>query len=91
MVSVDLVGRADGPLQPSLWQAGTAEAHELDSVKCNLLRQRSQWVYFERSLRIFENTRTYLFKPLQRVLWTTSQALVDAGEIIADVLAGGDA
>jgi hypothetical protein len=43
-------------------------------------------VYFERNLRMYEETRTYLFKPMQRIHWTESQALADASSIIADTL-----
>ena len=43
-------------------------------------------MYFERNLRMYEETRTYLFKPMQRLHWTESQALADASGIIADTL-----
>jgi hypothetical protein len=55
---------------------------------CEHLRTRySQWLYFNRNLTVYENENTYLFKPLQLVHWTRSQALVDAGEVIAETLA----
>jgi len=54
---------------------------------CEHLRTRySQWIYFNRNLTVHEHENTYLFKPLQLVHWTRSQALVDAGEVIAETL-----
>jgi methylase of polypeptide subunit release factors len=54
---------------------------------CEHLRTRySQWLYFNRNLTVYENENAYLFKPLQLVHWTRSQALVDAGEVIAETL-----
>ncbi len=46
----------------------------------------SQWHYFRRNLRLYEGDTTYLFKPLERLHWTKSQALLDAGSIIAETL-----
>jgi hypothetical protein len=52
-----------------------------------LQHQAGQWLYFNRNLRIYEGTKTYLFKPMQRFHWTQSQAMVDASEIIAETMA----
>ena len=52
-----------------------------------LQHQVGQWLYFNRNLRIYEGTKTYLFKPMQRFHWTESQAMVDASEIISETLA----
>jgi len=46
----------------------------------------SQWIHFTRCLRIFENRRTYVFKPRHRLYWLKSQALVEADEFIAEKL-----
>jgi hypothetical protein len=51
--------------------------------------QRAQWLYFDRNLRIFEGTTTFLLKPLQRIHWLRSQALLDADAIISDILTQG--
>ena len=56
------------------------------SLPSQLLEQRSQWLYFQRNLRIYQGTKTYLFKPMQRFHWTRSQAVDDAGDIIAETL-----
>jgi hypothetical protein len=65
------------------------EAETLNQIRQELLRKHSQWLYFERALRCYRNGTTYLFKPMQRLQWLRSQALIDAGEIIADTAGGG--
>jgi hypothetical protein len=45
-----------------------------------------QWRYFNRNLRLFSDGRVYLFKPMQRLHWMKSQAVLDATEVIAQVL-----
>jgi hypothetical protein len=52
-----------------------------------LRKERAQWVYFDRNLRLYEGTRTCILKPMQRFHWTESQAMVDARHIIAETLA----
>src|SRR5262249_17429762 len=62
-------------------------ATELNKIRRRLRKQRSQWVYFDRNLRVYEGTRTYIFKPMQRFHWTESQAVTDASNIIAETIA----
>lgn len=54
-----------------------------------IVERRSQWMYFQRNLRIYDGTKTYLFKPMQRFHWTQTQALDDAVDIIAETLMSG--
>lgn len=67
-------------------RADREDAMVLESTRRRLLEPRAQWVYFDRSLRAYEGRRTFLFKPMQRFHWTESQAMVDAGEIVAETL-----
>lgn len=46
----------------------------------------SQWVYVQRSLRIFEDSRVYICKSPRLIDWTRTQALNDADDIIAEIL-----
>ncbi len=87
MVQVDLTDTRE-PAQILIEQASAAVASELAQIRARMRRQWSQWVYFDRDLRVFEGTRTYLFKPMQRFHWTESQAMLDAADMIADTLAG---
>jgi hypothetical protein len=50
------------------------------------LRRHSQWLYFERSLKIYQEDVMYVFKPLEAIHWTRRQAILDAGEIVAETL-----
>ena len=66
--------------------ADSAIGAEFGDIRARLRERCSQWIYFERNLRIYEESRTYLFKPMQRVHWTESQAVADASSVIADTL-----
>jgi len=59
---------------------------ELENLAAALIRKRAQWIYFNRNLKIFEGRTTYFLKPLQRLSWLKSQALLDADEFIAEKL-----
>lgn len=62
----------------------------LSKLRQILSEHRSQWLYFERNLRIYDEERIYLLKPLQKLHWLRSQALLDADSILADLLFGGN-
>ena len=59
---------------------------EFKRIREGLLREQGQWIYFNRNLKLFEGRTTYFVKPLQRLSWLKSQALVDADEFIAEKL-----
>jgi hypothetical protein len=67
-------------------KADSAVAKEFASVRSRVREEHSQWFYFDRNLRLFEGSNTYLFKPLERLHWTESQAILDAGAVIAETL-----
>jgi hypothetical protein len=86
MIQVDLADEAVVPQKVFVARADAATASELERARQSLRVQRSQWVYFDRNLRIFEGSRTFIFKPMQRFHWTESQAMIDARHIIAETL-----
>jgi len=88
VVSVALEQQGTHDNTPRLWQADTSEARELDRIRMNLQRRFGQWTYFNRSLHVYDGPLTYVMKPMERFLWTRTQAMLDAGDIIADTLAG---
>jgi hypothetical protein len=49
-------------------------------------QQFSQWVYVQRSLRIFEESRVFICKSPRLIDWTRTQALNDSDDIIAEIL-----
>ena len=50
---------------------------------------QSQWVYVQRGLRMFEGPRARIFRSARLMDWTQTQAILDADDIIAEVLGGG--
>ena len=90
MIQVDLIADKDAAKNVEVMQADKPTATQLETTRQRLRKQHSQWVYFDRNLRIYEGTKTFFFKPLQRFHWTESQAMQDASEIIAETLQGDD-
>jgi hypothetical protein len=87
LVAVDLVAGDGGPREVNIWNASEGEAHQLAEARRRLTEHRAQWLYFNRNLRGYEGSRTYVLKPLQRFHWTRTQAIQDAADIIAECLA----
>ena len=87
---IEIVLRAGKPAHPVLKQADETEVAELAKTRARLLKKHHQWIYFDRNLKLYSNGRVYLFKPLQRVQWTRRQAILDADELIAEVLGSSD-
>lgn len=89
MIEVDLTNGAKNARKITVAEADAPTTSALAETRLRLLVERSQWVYFNRNLRVYEGSRTFVFKPMQRFHWTESQALLDAREIIAETLSGG--
>jgi N-6 DNA Methylase len=87
MLCVDLVRNEQSAQQVTVSSASKEIAALLEKTRQRLRKERAQWVYFDRNLRIYEGTRTFVLKPMQRFHWTESQAMVDARHIIAETLA----
>jgi len=86
LVSVNIV-RANAVDHPvKVIQAASEEVAQLEKTRLLLSKGRDQWLYFDRNLRVYDGPRTYILKPLQHLHWTQTQAIRDAGEIIADSL-----
>ena len=76
-------------IEPEVITATEQLSAEFARIRALVRDQRAQWLYFDRNLRIFEGTTTFLLKPLQRMHWLRSQALLDADAILSDVLTQG--
>jgi hypothetical protein len=90
MVQIDLIADKAAARDVVVVPADGPTAKELEKTRRRLRKRHSQWVYFDRNLRIYERSKTFIFKPLQRFQWTESQAMLDASEIIAEILQLGD-
>ena len=53
----------------------------------SLLERRSQWVYVQRSFRHFTGNRITFYKPNRVMDWSRTQAMLDADDMIAEILA----
>ena len=51
-----------------------------------LREQVAQWVYIQRGLRLFDGPRIYIYKTPRLIDWTRTQAIIDAGDIIGEII-----
>jgi N-6 DNA Methylase len=86
LVSVNIVPADSVEQTVRVIEASSEAAAPLTKTRSLLSQQRDQWLYFDRNLRVYDGPRTYILKPLQHLHWTQTQAIRDAGEIIADSL-----
>jgi hypothetical protein len=75
---------ADGRASVRVLAADSAAARTLAATRERLREERAQWVYFDRSLRVHRGTTTYFFKPIQRMHWTRTRAMLDAADVSID-------
>lgn len=85
-VTVIKMTRGRGKREPIVKAADQKTDRELVHIQKYLKQRHSQWLYFNRALRIYADNTMYCFKPMQEIQWTQRQAILDAGEIIAETL-----
>ena len=90
MLSVSLV-QSKTAIEPKTIPTDDPASRDLQTIRDRLRKQHSQWVYFDRNLKVYDAKRgvLYQFKPLQRLHWTRRQAVLDADEIIAETMNQG--
>jgi hypothetical protein len=86
LVAIRMAPGAHRLIEIEILDADSKQAKVMSGVRSALLERRSQWLYFDRNLRVYDGLNTYLLKPFQRLHWTRTQAIADAREIIADSL-----
>jgi len=84
MICVTLVQNTTTKGLISVSQANTPEAEALNKYRKQIRRQKSQWVYFNRNLRIYNDNQICVFKPMQQLHWTATQARIDAMDILSE-------
>jgi hypothetical protein len=72
---------------PTIQAANQETSQEFVKIRERLKQRHSQWMYFNRNLRLYDRDTIYCFKPMQALHWTQRQAILDAGEVIAETLA----
>ncbi|MGO8673217.1 MAG: class I SAM-dependent DNA methyltransferase [Capsulimonadaceae bacterium] len=86
VVEIVLIIGAQSRQEVSVERADNNLSVQIALARGHTVTQFAQWFYFNRNLRIYEGMYTYVCKPMQLLQWTYTQAFIDAGEIIADVL-----
>jgi hypothetical protein len=69
--------------------ADSQEALILARTREQLREERAQWVYFDRALRLHRGDNTYLFKPIHRMHWTRTRAMLDAADVAVSSMLPG--
>jgi hypothetical protein len=90
LLSISLV-RSKTSIEPVVINADDPASRSLKTIRDSLRLKHSQWVYFDRNLKVYDPKPgvLYQFKPLQRLHWTRRQAVLDADDIIAETLSEG--
>lgn len=70
--------------------ANSTAARTFTTTREQLRREHAQWVYFDRALRIHRGAETYLFKPIHRMHWTRTRAMLDAADISVGLIREGN-
>jgi len=86
MVEVNLTKDLEAARKVTVLSGDRDTARALEQTRRRLRREKAQWVYFDRNLRVYEGRRTYILKPMHRFHWTESRAIADASEIIAETI-----
>jgi hypothetical protein len=84
IAAIELVNIGQIP-RPTVRIAGADEQKHVHDILRAAEQKYGQWIYVRRSVRVFAGSKIYLCKPARRLEWTESQALLDAGDIIAEV------
>jgi len=87
MLCLTLARNTKARQKVSVMRADASEAETLKKARKSIRQQKSQWVYFDRNLRIYKGNRTYVLKPMQRFHWTRTQARIDAMDIVTESMA----
>lgn len=90
LMAVSLV-KSKIAIEPVVIAADDPASRDLKIIRDRLRMKHSQWVYFDRNLKVYDRKQgvLYQFKPLQRLQWTRRQAVLDADDIIAETLSEG--
>jgi restriction-modification enzyme MmeI-like protein len=83
------VQRASKPLLPLISTNREDTSKEMLSIRDALRKEHSQWIYFDRKLKVYYGDVLYQFKPMQRLHWTRRQAVLDSDDIISDTISQG--
>ncbi len=79
--------RSDHAFTPVVKEASSQNGQMFAKLQKGLKAEFSQWVYVQRGLKIFAPSSVSLYKVPQLINWTRTQAMNDADDMIAEILA----
>lgn len=85
IATVEIKG-ADSAAVATVMNAGEVERNNVRDILSAAEQKFGQWVYVQRSVRVFSGRKIHICKPARRLEWTETQALLDAADIIAEVV-----
>lgn len=77
----------DGKIAPRIVEANSDMSDVLSAAPDRLRKEHSQWLYFDRCLKVYDGPYMYVLKPLQMSQWLRSKALSDADDVIGEYIA----
>ena len=86
VVEVRLIRNAPAPQPVRVATTKAAIDREYALARKHMSAADLQWAYFRRDLRIHAGSSTYFFKPFERLHWTRTQAMLDAAELLAEMV-----
>ena len=90
VATVEITEDTTSGKMPLAVQVRSSQENAPESFLRSIQERRSQWVYVQRSVKHFDGEdRVHLLKQNRLLDWTRTQAFLDAGDIIAGVVAGG--
>jgi hypothetical protein len=82
--------RTSKAIEPVIQESNQGQSEALKRIAKQLRQKHSQRVYFEKSLFFYDHGRILFFKPRRRLEWNVRQAVLDADDLIGELLSGHD-
>jgi hypothetical protein len=89
LIEITCQQKSKKALPPRIVTASEGMSGAMRDIRARIRDEKGQWLYFDRNLRIYEGHIIYLVKPLQRIHWLRSQALLDSDLILHDLVVQG--
>ena len=82
--------RTSKAIEPVIHESNRGQSEVLKRIVKQLRQKHSQRVYFEKTLYFYDRGRILFFKPRRRLAWNVRQAVLDADDLIGELLSGHD-
>jgi len=82
--------RTSKAIEPVIHESNQGQSEVLKRIAKQLRQKHSQRVYFEKTLFFYDHGRILFFKPRRRLEWNVRQAVLDADDLIGELLSGHD-